>query len=154
MNDYTQSEIDIMRQMHAQGRSHKDIADALGRPLQSVSLKLSKIGCKHLVHPATICISDHDREWLRANYPHTRNDICVMVLGISHATLHRWARRLRLRKTQAFMTETQLHTAACAKASHLRNGTYPPKGVVNPNLARGEQYRFKPKSSTTNPKQS
>lgn len=45
------------------------------------------------------------------------------------------------------MREAQAHAAKRAKESHLRNGTYPPKGWYSPNLQKGQQYRFKRKEA-------
>lgn len=39
------------------------------------------------------------------------------------------------------MKDCQAFTAKKAKESHLRNGTYPPKGFIIPNR---EKYYFKP----------
>lgn len=39
------------------------------------------------------------------------------------------------------MKDCQRYTAKKAKQSHLKNGTYPPKGFIIPN---SEKYRFKP----------
>ena len=39
------------------------------------------------------------------------------------------------------MRDCQLHTAEKAKLSHLKNGTYPPKGFIIPG---SEKYCFKP----------
>ena len=47
--------------------------------------------------------------------------------------MHRIARALGLRKSTQFIRKCQQATAAAAKESHLRNGTYPPKGYVVPN---------------------
>ncbi len=41
------------------------------------------------------------------------------------------------------MKEVQAHTSKKARESHLRNGTYPPKGYYSPNLQKGKPYQFR-----------
>lgn len=78
--------------------------------------------------------------WLVAHFKHTTNQEIVERLGISESTMHRIARGLGLAKSRQHMRKTQMNAAAKAKASHLRNGTYPPKGYIIP---RSEEFRFK-----------
>ena len=59
--------------------------------------------------------------------------------GVSQGWLHRFARKHGLKKTSQFFHKCQLEAAAAAKASNLRNGTYPPKGFRIPG---SEAYRF------------
>ena len=54
--------------------------------------------------------------------------------------MHRFARELGLTKSRRHMRKTQRNAADKAKASHLRNGTYPPKGYRIP---RSEEFQFK-----------
>lgn len=77
--------------------------------------------------------------WLRRHFPNTKNAELAAKLGISETGLHRLARRYGLAKTPQFMRKTQAATSAAAKASHLKNGTYPPKGYIIP---RSEEFRF------------
>lgn len=71
------------------------------------------------------------------------NAICALYLGMSESSVFRFAREMGLRKTEQFMREAQLHAAKKAKESHLRNGTYPPKGWYSPNLQKGKEWQFK-----------
>ena len=71
--------------------------------------------------------------WLIKHYKHTKNAEVAAYLGISQSTMHRIVRKLGLKKTPQFMRKCQQATTAAAKESHLRNGTYPPKGYVIPN---------------------
>ena len=87
-----------------------------------------------------ITLSPEQERWLVRHFKHTRNDDIMDRLGISHSTLHRKARELGLTKTRQFMRKVQREAADKAKASHLRNGTYPPKGYIIP---RSEEFRFK-----------
>ena len=71
--------------------------------------------------------------WLIKHYKHTKNAEVAAHLGISESTMHRIVRKLGLKKTPQFIRKCQQAAAAAAKESHLRNGTYPPKGYVIPN---------------------
>ena len=91
-------------------------------------------GIKHTITPA-------QERWLREHFRHTKNFEIAERLGISETSLHRLARAWGLKKTSRFMRKCQRATADAAKASHLRNGTYPPKGYRIP---RSEEHRFRP----------
>ena len=88
-----------------------------------------------------ITLTPRQESWLVKHFPNTKNDEIMAKLGLSHSTLHRMARQLGLKKTRQFISKCQAATTAAAKASHLRNGTYPPKGYIIP---RSEEFRFKP----------
>ena len=77
--------------------------------------------------------------YLQKHFKNTRNDLLARKLGISESSLHRLARKYGLKKTRQFMKKTQRATADAAKASHLKHGTYPPKGYIIPH---SEDYRF------------
>lgn len=85
-------------------------------------------------------LTPEQERWMRAHFKHTLNDDIMERFGWSEGTLHRFARRLGLKKTPQFRRKTQLNAAAKAKASHLKNGTYPPKGYIIPG---SEEYRFR-----------
>jgi hypothetical protein len=78
-------------------------------------------------------ITASQEAWLIKHYKHTKNAEVAAYLGISQSTMHRIVRKLGLKKTPQFMRKCQQATTAAAKESHLRNGTYPPKGYVIPN---------------------
>ncbi len=82
-------------------------------------------------------LTDSQEKWLVRHYRHTKNDEICERLGVSGSTMHRIARALGLKKSHQFMRKCQMETAAAAKASHLRNGTYPPKGYRVPRAAEG-----------------
>jgi len=86
-----------------------------------------------------VLLAQDAQEWIIRHFKHTKNAEIAERFGISMEWLHRFARKHGLRKTPQFMKKCQLATAAAAKASHLRNGTYPPKGYQIPNANR-----FKP----------
>ncbi len=86
-------------------------------------------------------LTDKEVKWLGKHFRNTKNAELADRLGISEASLHRYAREMGLRKTPQFVRKCQLATAAAAKESHLRNGTYPPKGYIIP---RSEEFQFQP----------
>jgi hypothetical protein len=88
-----------------------------------------------------ITLTPEQEKWLTAHFKHTKNEEIGERLGISQSSVHRFARELGLTKTKQFMRKLQKNTSERAKASHLRNGTYPPKGYRIP---RSEESRFKP----------
>lgn len=87
-----------------------------------------------------ITLTLEQERWLVAHFRHTTNPEIARRLGISETTMHRFARELGLTKSRQHMRRTQRNAAAMAKESHLRNGTYPPKGYIIP---RSEEFRFK-----------
>ena len=87
-----------------------------------------------------ITLTPEQEKWLTAHFKHTKNEEIGERLGISQSSLHRFARELGLTKTKQFMRKVQKNTSERAKASHLINGTYPPKGYRIP---RSEEFQFK-----------
>ena len=85
-------------------------------------------------------LTPEQERWLERHFKHTRNAEAAERLGISERSLIRIARRLGLAKSRQFMRAAQRNAADKAKESHLRNGTYPPKGYRIP---RSEEFRFK-----------
>ena len=78
--------------------------------------------------------------WMKVHFKHTKNDEIMARFGWTHSTMHRIARSLGLKKSPQFMRKCQMATSRAAKESHLRNGTYPPKGYRIP---RSEEFGFK-----------
>ena len=87
-----------------------------------------------------VIMTPEQERWMVTHFKHTKNDEIMERFGWSHSALHRFARKLGLTKTKQFMKKVQANTAAKAKESHLRNGTYPPKGYIIP---RSEEFWFK-----------
>ncbi len=85
-------------------------------------------------------LTEKQLAWLQKHFKNTKNAVLAEKLGISESGLHRLARQYGLKKTRQFMRKTQRATSEAAKASHLRHGTYPPKGYRIP---RSEEYQFK-----------
>lgn len=147
---WTEQEIEMLRSLWRTNKPARAIAEEIGRPLRAVYMKVHKLGLPKKDDPNKIKLNDWDLRWLMLNYPHMRTEICALKLGISLRSCVRIARKLGVEKTAQFMKECQAFTSLKAKESHLRNGTYPPKGFIIPG---SEQYRFKPRhSSTRNPK--
>ena len=86
-------------------------------------------------------ITPKQEAWLLKHYCHTKNDEIKAKLGISDGFLHRFARAHGLKKTPQFMRKVMVEVTTAAKKSHLRNGTYPPKGYRIP---RSDEGGFKP----------
>lgn len=77
-------------------------------------------------------VSERTKNWIRKHYKHTKNAEIMERFGLSDGWLHRFARAEGLKKTPQFLRKVQLEASAHAKQSHLRNGTFPPKGYVIP----------------------
>lgn len=88
-----------------------------------------------------IRLTPKQEKWLTAHFKHTKNIECAERLGISPRSVVRIAKAMGLSKSRQFMVKCQRATSEAAKASHLRNGTYPPKGFRIPNSEAGQ---FKP----------
>lgn len=86
-------------------------------------------------------LTERQIKWLSVHFKNTKNSEIAERLGISETAVHRYARIYGLVKTRAFRKSTQLNAAARARESHLRNGTYPPKGYKIP---RSDEFQFKP----------
>lgn len=141
---WSEEEVEALKNSWKTNKPVQVIADEIGRPKKACYVKAHKLGLPAKKAPNQIQLSTTDMLWLKNNYPHMRTVICAMKLGISLRSCVRMARKLGVEKTEQFMKETQAVTARKAKESHLAHNTYPPKGVINENIAKGEAYRFKP----------
>lgn len=145
MRRYTHEDEKELLRLYANGVSRASLAERFGTSVGAISNKLWKLGATPRGQiDKRIELTLEQENWLRREFPHVRSGLCAMRLGISLRSVVRIARRMGLEKTPQFMRESQSFTARKAKESHLRNGTYPPKGVVNENLAKGAEHRFKP----------
>ena len=88
-----------------------------------------------------IVLTPEQEAYLVKHYKNTKNDILMEKLGLKFSTFHRFVRQLGLKKTKQFMKKCQKATSDAAKASHIANGTYPPKGYRIP---RSEEFQYKP----------
>lgn len=91
-----------------------------------------------------ITLTPKQEAYLIRHYRNTKNDVLMEKTGLKFSTFHRFVRQLGLKKTKRFMKKVQREAAAAAAASHLKNGTYPPKGYRIP---RSEEFQFKPGES-------
>ena len=121
------------------------LARHFGVTTGAVRQRLRRIGLRRKEQPGKIHLTLEQQMWMRRNYPGMATAICALYLGVSESSVKRIACAMGLRKTEQFMREAQAHAARRARESHLRNGTYPPKGWYSPNLQKGQQYRFKRK---------
>lgn len=91
--------------------------------------------------PKKIVLTPENERWLIAHFKHTKNDVIMARLGLSHSTLHRIVRELGLKKTRQFMKKMQAAAASKAKEVCIRTGRYEAlKGTQPP---KSEQNRFK-----------
>lgn len=88
-----------------------------------------------------IVLTPEQEAYLVKHYKNTKNDVLMERLGLKFSTFHRIVRQLGLHKTKQFMRKMQHECSEAAKASHLKNGTYPPKGYRIP---RSEEFQYKP----------
>lgn len=147
---WTPQQTEELRQIY-HTMTARQLAHRFNTTEASIHQKCWKLGLRKGRGHAKIRLKGSDALWLRINFPHMRNELCAMHLGISLRTVVRIAREMNLEKTPQFMKECQSFTAQKARQSHLRNGTYPPKGFYSPNLQKGEIYRFKPKAIRHDP---
>ena len=88
--------------------------------------------------PTKRILSPEEITYLKKHFRNRKNADLARKLGISETALHRFARAFGLKKTPQFVHKTQDEAARKAKASHLLNGTYPPKGFAIPNREKGQ----------------
>jgi len=84
-------------------------------------------------------LTNKQETWLLNHFRHTKNDLIAEKLGISHSSLHRFARKYGLKKTKCFQSKCQRVATMAAWESNKRNN-WPPKGYKIPKSA---EYRFK-----------
>ena len=82
-----------------------------------------------------IVLTEKQQKWLIAHFKHTKNDEIMERLGLSHSTLHRFARELGLKKSRQFVAKCQAATTEAAWKANRRRG-WPPKGYQIPNAPR------------------
>ena len=87
------------------------LADRLGVSVSALRGKAHRLGVKKIRVYPRIKLSKSDEVWLKLNYPHIRNELCAMHLGLSLRTLSRMAKRLNLTKTPEFMRECHVFSA-------------------------------------------
>ena len=142
MKRWNKEEVETLKRLYPEA-TLKELSEKFGRTPGSIAQKCNELGIRGRGYAwKRIKLTPEDKLWLRINFPHMSNAICAMRLNCGWRTVVRIARKMRLEKTQEFMKECQAHTSKKAKESHLKNGTYPPKGWYSPNLQKGERYQF------------
>ena len=76
----------------------KQLAEHFGRSVHAIQVKCLRLGLKKGYDHAKKRLSLDDRLWLRLNFPHIRNELCAIRLGVSLRTVVRLARSMRLEK--------------------------------------------------------
>lgn len=137
LRKWTDAEVARMKEMMQNGCHSSEIAAALGRTEKAIEHKKSQLRhpkpkTSHNTSTQKIELTPQQKSWLIRHFKHTKNDVIMAKLGLSHSKLHRLAREFGLTKTRQFIRKTQQECTAAAKESHLRNGTYPPKGYRIP----------------------
>ena len=128
MSRWTEEELRLLEKMRGEGMELARIAAALDRSLSAVFHKVYDKPIPRATGGKTE-LTETELEWLASHYGDTKNNVIMATLGISHSTLHRLARRHGLTKTPEFLGTLLSEMTHAAKASHMRNGTYPPKGA-------------------------
>lgn len=69
-------------------------------------------------------LTDEQRSWLQKWFPEEENSRLIKASGMSHSTLHRFARELGLKKSEAGMKRIKKRQAAHIKRVCEKNGYY------------------------------
>lgn len=79
-----------------------------------------------------IKLTESQEAWLIKHFKHTKNADIAERLGISIRSVSRIARKLELKKSRQFINKCTREAYEAAYRSHIRNGTFPPKGYAIP----------------------
>jgi len=118
---WTESEIAALRQAWKSDQPVREFAEKIGRSTRSVYLKAHKIRLPKKADPKKFRLSQNDSLWLRINFPHMRNELCAMKLGISVRSVVRIARDLCIEKTPQFMEECNAYMSHKMKGNNFAN---------------------------------
>ena len=69
--------------------------------------KTGKQGCQRNY---TIVLTDEQREWLCRYYPEVEGPVLMQMSGMSHSTLHRFAREMHLVKSATQLVWVFIHS--------------------------------------------
>ena len=83
--------------------------------------KLGKAGCQHV---KAWVLTDEQREWFCRWFPEEENSRLMKASGMTHSTLHRFARELGLTKSPKGIKRIRKRQAAHIKRLCERNGYY------------------------------
>lgn len=84
-------------------------------------------------------LTDKQKSWIIKRFRNTKNGEIMLKIGITHSSLHRFARANGLTKTKQFVRKCQAATTKAARVVNKRNN-WPPKGYVIP---KSVENRFK-----------
>lgn len=138
----TEEQKDFVRK-HYLEMTQVELAVALGVSQPWVSWFLRKEGLsRYWTYEGNgyrVVLTPFGEAYLKARFKNTKNDTIKKVTGLSDGALHRFARRLGLTKTRAFMKKVQSEAAMLAHEVNREKG-WPPKGY---HIPRSEEFRFK-----------
>ena len=83
--------------------------------------KLGNAGC---IRVRAWVLTEEQEEWLRRWFPEVDNNLLIKESGMSHSTLHRFAREYGLKKSEAGMKRIKKQQAAHIKKLCEKNGYY------------------------------
>ena len=88
---------------------------------RSFTTKLGKAGCRHV---KACVLTDEQRAWFCKWFPEEENSLLMKASGMTHSTLHRFARELGLTKSPKGIKRIRKRQAAHIKRVCERNGYY------------------------------
>ena len=71
-----------------------------------------------------IVLSKEQKKWLRRWFPEVENRRLMKAMGVTHSTLHRLARQMRLTKSEKGLKGIQKRNGARIKRALEKNGYY------------------------------
>ena len=83
--------------------------------------KTGKKGCQRI---SSIVLSDEQQAWLCRWFPEVENGVLMQASGLTHSSLHRFARELHLTKSEKGLKGIMRRQAAHIKRLCERNGYY------------------------------
>lgn len=83
-----------------------------------------KTGCHGTIHTKAVVLTDEQREWLARWFPEMPNALLLKASGMSHSTMHRFARELGLVKSEKGRRRIIRYQAKICKQVNEANGYY------------------------------
>lgn len=69
-----------------------------------------------------ITLKSSEKKWLREHFPNTKNAVLCEYLGMSVTTLHKFARKMKLKKSPEFMTQCNRDALNAAREYNVATG--------------------------------
>ncbi len=108
---WTDEDMALLKEMMQRRCPSSEIARALGRTEKAIEHKKSQL--RHPKGPTArkhqteeVILTPRQEKWLIRHFKHTKNDVIMAKLNLSHSTLHRFARALGLKKSRQFIKTT------------------------------------------------